>query len=64
MSFIKNSIFGTFRDPCSSVLSATQSIEIDNSKRDSTDLPLKLQVFLTNRQQDLQMLNSTKLSFF
>ena len=28
------------------------------------DLPLKLQVFLTNRQQDLQMLNSTKLSFF
>ena len=28
------------------------------------DLPLKSQVFLTNRQQDLQMLNSTKLSFF
>ena len=27
------------------------------------DLPLKSQVFLTNCQQDLQMLNSTKLSF-
>ena len=39
-----------------------KSIEIDNSKHDSTGFAKY--VFLTNRQQDLQMLNSTKLSFF
>ena len=45
---------------------ANKSIEIDNSTQSmiQLDLPLKSQVFLTNRQQDLQMLNSKKTQFF